>query len=61
MSAVVLVGFEPDGLFLEVFQPACVDHDPPWYGAPSFDLDTAKLNARVHNADRHHEEQGAAR
>jgi hypothetical protein len=57
-GAVVVVGMDPAGLELELFQPVCGEHEPPWRGPVTFDVDTAKANARVHNADRH--EQGAA-
>lgn len=53
MSAVVRVGMQPEGLELEVFQPMCLDHDPVWLGTVTFDLATAKTNARVHDTDRH--------
>jgi hypothetical protein len=49
----VRVGFDTDGLELELFQPVCLDHEPPWTGPETFDLATAKANARVHNTDVH--------
>jgi hypothetical protein len=55
-SAVVRVGITPDGLAIEMFQPMCLEHEPVWFGPETFNLDTAKLNARVHNADRHGED-----
>jgi hypothetical protein len=53
MTAAVRVGSDADGLELELFQPVCLDHEPPWLGPETFDLATAKLNARVHNTNAH--------
>lgn len=57
--AAVQVGMDPDGLELELFRPICPDHDPPWRGPSTFNVDTAKHNARVHDTDQHREEPPA--
>lgn len=52
-GAVVVVGMDPAGFELEVFQPVCPGCG--WAGPVTFNLATAKVNAAVHTADRHGE------